>query len=755
MYSVSSAYREAIQLHRTQGVRNRFYAQVYIGQFDSAARGDATLTINDGGADFSDFGSVNTDAVQAVAYASWEGDFLRLDGAQRFLPERADERGEQGFVSARISDAEGNFAEPVVLTIDFTQIHRMSGVTLLFDDASDAYVSRFTIDTYLNGEPVETHEVENDAAKYEGVLTLTEHNKMVITFRATARPYQRLRLQHLLFGIGFVYGNAEIMELSYKRSASPVSLELPSSKPGFSLYNEGGIFTPDSTSSILTFFSQDQECRIMLGYDVSGDGAVEWIGTGKFWLSEWTADGITAKFTAADVIERMSAGTYRRGVYGSHTARWLIEDVMADFGYDNYDARAHELEETVLQNPLPLVSHAQCLQLIANCAMCTLETDADGRIVFRSRAAATPSSGTPLEPEALLPGSDAEHLTDPETEAVEYASWERDGFALSGNMRFVPDGGQEFLGFGLGWDMLPQADGSYEDVPGVLFEFAENVTFGSAVLDFGENFLPPAVRLRGLRDDGAGGYDVVYEREWQIVSAHSVFVDNFDRIVRLQLTVPRNTKAQRPRIRRVAFSWENGYEITTADIFGNPKGKKLVNCRNLIVLLDNRTAEDSDEIKTVTIPAGEETWIEHGGMYRDVTAAATTSGAVLDYTPYAYATRVTAAGATGDVEVVLTGKKLAEGAEDARTVPVNTSGEDCTIENPLLSAASLRPGYLDWMKAYFAKGVEWSAETLGYPELTAGDLIGYKGMQATVLEANLTYKYSLKEQFTLRKEETS
>jgi len=260
MYSVSSAYREAIQLHRAQGVRNRSYAQIYIGQFDASARGDATLFINDGGVDYSNFSSVNTDAVQGAAYATWEQDFFRLDGAQRFLPERAADWEDQGFVSARLSGADGNFAEPVVLTISFSGLHRMSGITLLFDDTSDAYVSEFTMSTYLNDDLVETHDIVNTDAKYEGILTLTEHNRMVITFYTTARPYQRLRLQSILFGIGFVYSNDEIMDVALKRATSPVSLELPSNQLHFSLYNEDGIFTPDSPSSVSSFLSQEEEC---------------------------------------------------------------------------------------------------------------------------------------------------------------------------------------------------------------------------------------------------------------------------------------------------------------------------------------------------------------------------------------------------------------------------------------------------------------------------------------------------------------
>jgi hypothetical protein len=209
------------------------------------------------------------------------------------------------------------------------------------------------------------------------------------------------------------------------------------------------------------------------------------------------------------------------------------------------------------------------------------------------------------------------------------------------------------------------------------------------------------------------------------------------------------------RLQRVSFSWESGYELTAEDVFGNPTGTKLDNCRNVVVLLDNRTAGDVEEIKTATITAGEETWIEHGDMYQDVTAATTTEGATLSFESYAFATKVTASGVTGDVEIVLSGKKLVQGSEDRRTVAVGTAGEDCEIENPLLSASSLKPGYLDWLAAHFARSVEWKAETLGYPELQPGDPVGYKGMRGSILDADVTYRYSLRENFVVRKEETS
>jgi hypothetical protein len=126
MYPVSSAYRAAVQLHRTQGVRNRSYAQIYIGQFDAGARTDAVLTINDAGIDYAGaIANVNTDSKQGAAYASWEQDFFRLDGAQSFLPTATADIKRQGFISSQISGADGSFSTPIVLTIQFTNLHRM------------------------------------------------------------------------------------------------------------------------------------------------------------------------------------------------------------------------------------------------------------------------------------------------------------------------------------------------------------------------------------------------------------------------------------------------------------------------------------------------------------------------------------------------------------------------------------------------------------------------------------------------------
>lgn len=774
MQSVSNAYREAIQLHRTQGVRNPSYAQVYVGQFDSSARGDAALAFSDGGIGISAEENVNSEYPQAAAYASWETDYFRLDGVQSLLPESSSLILRQGFISEQVAEPDGSFATPITITIEFSNLHRMAGITLLFDDLSQTYASAFTIVTCdADGTIVDSHSIINNSPKYEGALTLDYCKKIVITFTEMAVGGQRLRLQQLLFGLGYTFGNTDLFEVQLHRSTSPLSLELPQNKLSFVVYNENSKFDPDSESSVSSFFADDQECNLSFGYDITGQGQIEWVPMGKFWLSKWNAEGMLAKFEAEDIFARLTKTEYRKGTYGAKTPKAVIDSVMGDIGYSSYDAGAWELEGdgSVIYNALPILSHAECLQLVANYALCTLESDADGAIIFRRRTNPAPISVTPAPGTSgdLILGSAGTNLLSDEP-VVDYASFEPDMFALSGDALLVPDDDSGYVNAGVVWDLFPDESGNYAFAytdpseplvptsgPAVKIAFDANVSWGTTVVDLGSNASGYKVRLRGFRDDGDSTHTVVYDKLFTVDESPLVVVDNFDRLIWLYIMVVSDTKSRRARLQRASFSWENGYTITSDDVFKRPRGERLTKCRNLKVYLDNRIAGASAQFKEVTITAGTETWIEHGDMYSDVTAATTTAGATLVSECFAYASKITASGVVGDVVIQLTGKKMTQGAEDVRTVAINPVGEDCEISNPLLSAASIKSGYLTFEAAHLARNVEWKADILGYPELQPGDVIGYKieDVQAVIMDSNITFKGGLRESMTLRKVENA
>lgn len=724
MLSISPEYREAIQLHRTQGVRNASYARIYIGQFDASAKGDASLSITENG-------------VTAP-----------LDLTN-------------GYVSTQVSDGSGYLTPNIVLTVTYGSLHRMSGITLLFDEDSGVYASEFTVQTYLDDVLVDDYDITNTEYRYEGVLALGYHDKAVITFTRLSVGASALHLLDLMYGIGLTFENDDIITLSANASNSPLSLELPESEMSFTLFNENGLFDPDGTNSVISFFSTDQRCALTLGYDISGTGDIEWIPHSTRLMASWSAEGIEARFTTDSFLSRMADTTYQRGKYGPFTIKALIDDVMLDYPDIEYDASQYRFTIQTVTEPLPLVSHAECLQLIANIAIATIEELPDGTLILRERADAVPTYSIPSNTDLFLLGSDVDYLTSADP-IQEYAAWEEDGFALSGNMLFVPDDDTSYENTGLVWDIFPTGGAStnypqvqhlYSITPYIRFDFVDDVSFGSIKLDFGENFVPTYVGLIGYRS-GSPSPTQVYKKLWRMDSKEMVIVDNFDRLVWMYVYAVGNDKQQRARIQRVAFSWENGYTLTADDIFDRPVGTRLPKCRNLTVSLVNRAAQTSAQFKEVTITAGTATWIEHGAAYKNVTAATPTAGASLTSLCYAYASLITATGVTGDVVVRLTGQEMKDGAVKSNIVAINTLGEDITLANPLLTSASLPTGYMDWVTEHMTRDIQWTANVIGYPEIQPVDVIGYKAddVPAIVMQTELTFEGGLREKIVLLKQ---
>lgn len=722
MLSITPEYREAIQLHRSQGVRNASYARIYIGQFDASAAGDATATL--------------------------------LDNAttRTVVPDT-------GFTSVQVSDGGGNLSPAIVLTITFGGLHRVSGITMQF---GTVYATNFTLQTYLDDVLVVEHTLTNAASKYEGVLALENHDKMVITFTKLSAAASHLVLTQLLFGIGLTYDNEDIIKLNARASNSPLSTELPNTAMSFTLYNENGVFDPDGSNSVLSFFSEDQKCALTLGYDVTGTGDIEWLPHSTRYMAAWSAQGIEADFKTDSILSRMTKTLYQRGKYGPFTIRALIDDVMLDYPDVEYDASQYRFGVQTVTEPLPLVSHAECLQLIANIAIATIEELPDGTLILRQRADAVPTYSVEWggNPTKLL-GSVVADLVSADP-INEYAAWEADGFALSGNMLFVPDDNASYVTNGLVWDTFPiderpdpdplHAPHQYLPIPGIRFDFVTDVSFGCVKIDFGENFAPTYIGLAGYRTGDT--VTPTYKKLWKMDSKQMTIIDNFDRLVWLLVYVVGSDKQQRARIQRVAFSWENGYTLTADDIFDKPAGTRLPKCRNLIIPYVNRIAQTSAQFKEVTIPAGTATWIEHGGVYKNVTAATPAAGATLTSLCYANASKITATGVTGDVTVRLTGQQMTDGAVQGQTIAINTLGEDITITNPLLTAAALPSGYTDWVTEHMTRDIEWTANVIGYPEIQPADVIGYKAddVPAIVMATELTFSGGLREKITLLKQ---
>ena len=206
----------------------------------------------------------------------------------------------------------------------------MVGLSLLFDAVGQQAAQEVTVKTYDGATLLETEVATNGTgtADFKPELTLDGFDRMEVAF-TKMKPYQRVRLNKLLFGIGYIFGNEDIVSLKHKRAAHPLTLSLPQNELEFTLYNMNNQYDIDAPNSVVRFFEKEQEVTLKYGYDLDGSGNIEWFTGGTFYLYSWDTSGYQATFVAEDIFHKLSQTTYKKGVFDAqyHTitelAAWL------------------------------------------------------------------------------------------------------------------------------------------------------------------------------------------------------------------------------------------------------------------------------------------------------------------------------------------------------------------------------------------------------------------------------------------------
>ena len=169
MKYVSPAYQKAINLHRSQGIRNQMHAKINFGIIDQYAFSDASITVSPG-VSFSDPSGIQTGVNDVTeSYASWEQDFWQLNGSQRFLDTQTSY--DTGYISTQISGEDGTFFANPYIDITFSTLHSMVGITLQFDTVTGTCPSDFTVTAYDGSTLKNTWEITgNTDVIYQGEL---------------------------------------------------------------------------------------------------------------------------------------------------------------------------------------------------------------------------------------------------------------------------------------------------------------------------------------------------------------------------------------------------------------------------------------------------------------------------------------------------------------------------------------------------------------------------------------------------------
>ena len=363
MQYVSSEYRK--QMHRS--MRNKSYMRVSLGLINQAAQRGAEIEEGDfmPGSDLK--APIDNDIVTKV-YATYEENWNSLDGSVYFMP-----RNGKYFQQAAVTEELVSSHPSITINFNTEDTVSLKGITLKF---GKSWPVRFSVTTE-NG----TVEYENNSRKFITEDTYDEITFMTITALEMSRGETRFRLEQFTCGIGIEFDDNKIIEAKLKSSLSSIAEKLPTIDFSVTIENMDKYYNVDNEDSAINYVETGQELTVYWGYGLD-DGSIEWFKGATLYMQEWSADETTAEFSAVDRFEYMD-DEYKRGVYNPQGISLynLAIDVFSDAGIDNDKYWIDPYLKTItVNNPLPVMSHKECLQLIANAARSVLSINAGGMV---------------------------------------------------------------------------------------------------------------------------------------------------------------------------------------------------------------------------------------------------------------------------------------------------------------------------------------------------------------------------------------
>lgn len=746
MKSVSNAYKASMKAM----LRNRSYVRITFGNVDTTAATDGEWESN-GAASISEFETVDYAYQYGDTYAALELNRWALDGKTLIVPTGEDVQ--DGFISSLMSDAEGNFSTPPVITREFSLKHIFPGLTLTFDTRQQEWPLEVTADFYLNGEVVDTQTVSITNVQTTITTTATEIDKVTITFDRCL-PYRRPRLENVLYGLNVQFVNKDIVSTQQKHDVDPLSRRLPTETMQFTILDYEHKYDPDNPAGIYAYVDKNSPIEIQFGYELP-DGSVEWLKPDNYVLNaKPSAQNNQATFNGTGLIGSLT-GTFYKSKLGSKSLYDMAEEVLLDAGLTLTEQGTNpwEIDEALKDMfttaALPIDTHMNCLQLIAHAACCRLYTDDDNIIHIR------PFGVTVI---GIYNGvwADNGHVWFSEWDTVDkgntaentYATFELNRWTLGGeNQIILPDSNAGQRGYIS--EAMTGEDGSFSNPP--VFTKTFDVPHDLPVL---------AIRFDTVLDEFPGSVQVKYYHDETLLDTQTAPIDSVEVYVssnlaiecdKIEVTVIGNLPYRRARVTKVYYR-ETDFTLDFTSIGENSqKISKIDELKSVSVARYSYTASNDTSTLFEGTTTETELHVEFSGLAQDIQISVS-GGTLVSSNIYARAADLVLS--SGTKTVTITGKTLTENSVVV-SYPVAQSGEIDKEENPLITNDTMCQALADHVKNYLQMRNTYEASYRGNPEMEVGDIIGLQTlytdeMDALILVDEITFDGSLSGKMTVK-----
>lgn len=746
MKSVSNAYKASMKAM----LRNRSYVRITFGNVDTTAATDGEWESN-GAASISEFETVDYAYQYGDTYVSLELNRWALDGKSLLVPTGEDVQ--DGFISSLMSDAEGNFTTPPVITREFSLKHIFPGLTLTFDTRQQEWPLEVTADFYLNGAVVDTQTVSITSVQTTISTTATEVDKVTITFNRCL-PYRRPRLENVLYGLNVQFVNKDIVSTQQKHDVDPLSRRLPTETMQFTILDYEHKYDPDNPAGIYAYVDKNSPIEIQFGYELP-DGSVEWIKPDNYVLNaKPSAQNNQATFNGTGLIGSLT-GTFYKSKLGSKSLYDMAQEVLLDAGLtlteqgENPWEIDDALKDMFTTAALPIDTHMNCLQLIAHAACCRLYTDDDNIIHIR------PFGVTVI---GIYNGvwADNGHVWFSEWDTIDkgntaentYVTFELNRWTLGGDSQIIlPDSNAGQRGYIS--EAMTGADGSFTNPP--VFTKTFDVPHDLPVL---------AIRFDTVLDEFPGAVQVKYYHDDTLLDTQTATIDSVEVYVssnlaiectKIEVTMIGNLPYRRGRVTKVYYR-ETDFTLDFTSIGENSqKISKIDELKSVSVARYSYTASNDTSTLYEGTTTETELHVEFSGLAQDVQISVS-GGTLVSSNIYARAADLVLS--SGTKTVTITGKTLTENSVVV-SYPVAQSGEIDKEENPLITNDTMCQALANHVKSYLQMRNTYEASYRGNPEMEVGDIIGLQTlytdeMDALILVDEITFDGSLSGKMTVK-----
>ena len=683
------------------------YLRVTIGLINQQAQASAYIPERDVYTYYSDLVKPMDNYKVQELYATCDQDYTTVDGSMYFLPkDAADVVLNQGIVTDGLKGE---------IEIRFPVQYDIKGLTVEF---GKAYPVEFTIisdNRTLNvTNNADGHYVTEEI--FEGATFLR------FVPAAMVNGQSRFRINQITMGIGVYFDSKKILSATKKEHISPISEELPTIDFDVTVDNKDRAYDVENEESTVNFLEIGQQVEVLYGQAMD-DGTIEWILGTSLALKSWSADDTEMDFQASDCFDGMDS-IYYRGQY--HPNGMSLYDIAVDVltdaqvDYRNYWIDPY-LKDVLVVNPMPVVTHKEALQLIANAGRCILYQNRAGRIILKSSF--VPDMVATSDNETYF--SHAAAILD-HAKKETYALPGQDYTGVSGTQYFLPrqTDGITYLNTGYVSEAVAGDNGLFADNPtvGITMEAAYKC-FG-LTLEFGQN-CPDTVMFHAY-------YNGALQEDYMVSGLTQTYVvsHEFPEFDFLELEFVRGCPNNRVILDSITFGDSTDYILEYGvELTKTPKGTQLDRVRELQVVrtIYNLSTEDTKELVRETITVTDQDnqytfYLSNASYDLSVALIEPSEGqtaTIIGSSAY-YAT-VEVTGIAGVTEVVVMGKEyLITQTKVSRQL--NPTGSLETWENPLVSDGAHAANLADWIGDYLKSDREYDLQYRGEPRMDANDI---------------------------------